>query len=54
MASHVNLQGIEICPGEITPYAVSGGTRHQAMASRMVPLSVFALGVDDMQVRRLT
>jgi hypothetical protein len=53
MASHVNLQGIEICPGEITPYAASGGTTHQAMASLMALLAVFALAADDMQVRRL-
>ena len=54
MASYVNLKGIEICPGEIAPYAVSGGTRHQAMASRMVLLAVFVLGADDLKVRRLT
>jgi hypothetical protein len=54
MAFHVNVQGTEICPGEITPYAVSGGTRHQDMASRMVLLVVFALEADDMQVRRRT
>jgi hypothetical protein len=54
MAFHVNLQGIEICSGEIAPYAVSSGNRHQAMASRMVLLVVFALEADDMQVRRRT
>jgi hypothetical protein len=54
MAFHVNLQGIEICSGEIAPYAVSSGNRHQAMASRMVLLAVFALGADDLKVRRLT
>jgi hypothetical protein len=54
MAFHVNLQGIETCSGEIAPYAVSSGNRHQAMASRMVLLVVFALEANDMQVRRRT
>ena len=54
MAFYVNLQRIEICPGEIAPYAVSSGTRHQAMASRMILLVLFALEADDMQVRRRT